>query len=544
MFVSILLNTEYMDVASRSKWYLKNLLHCKENGWPLITHRYLGEHFRELQDAVNDRFFREFEMRRFSLDEVKDVEQYFLDDSLFDEKEEACGSRTKMLLDITQERWPEFEEHLGRILDAIREKHPGERIEGILHCLEGFESLRYIARKRQIPLISYVFSAIRRPHGYRQTLYFSNFDRLFCSDECENRYQHFLSESGDCPVLDHRELIALLGKERTLPLIPLMDKEPEFEVCICGEGFHILPHIFARVPLTDDDLYYEYGKLFPGEKIISRQHPLHLDQIGVDRSVVRNDPASTILSCRRVATGCSQIILKAMLWNRTAVMPKNTIPLSFMCEKKYDSVGKVPLLFLNYYLFGYLIPSGLLFDDSYWKWRLSGPDEHSIYRKHLAFICQDLAVDPAILDLPQGDGRFSSLLEARDVDRDLADRLLDGPGPENVSFATASSKFEIDGKAYWRLNEVDGGRIKSRIKVYGAVPEELKFYPYDDVAGVSRLVAVHINGTSVDADKLGVPVYMPKVSGSYAIRLPSGSAGPLTVECIWETISIKSYLNN
>ena len=37
MFISIVLNTEYMDIASRSKWYLKNLLHCKENGWILVS---------------------------------------------------------------------------------------------------------------------------------------------------------------------------------------------------------------------------------------------------------------------------------------------------------------------------------------------------------------------------------------------------------------------------------------------------------------------------------------------------------------------------
>ena len=533
-----------MDVASRSKWYLKNLLHCKENGWALITHQYLGDHFTALQGTINDQLFKDFEMRRFSLDEMKDVEQYFIPDSLFEEEEIACGSRTEMLLKITRSRWLGFEDWVDLFLNTIQERHPNDKIEGIFHCLEGFESLHYIAARRGIPLISYIFSAIRRPHGYRQTLYLANFGRLFCSNECEKRYASFLSESRDLPILDNRELIALLGKERTLPLIPLMEKEPEYEVCICGEGFHILPHIFSRMPMTDDDFHYEYGKLYPKGKIVSRQHPLHLDQIGVDRSIMRNDPASTILSCRRLAAGCSQIVLKAMLWNRTAVMPKNTIPLSFMCEKEFDSERKVSLVFLNYYLFGYLVPSGLLFDDSYWKWRLGGPDEQSIYRRHLSFICQDLSVDPEILDIPMGSDRFRSLLEARKIDRDLVDRLLSGPVHYDVDFNTASSKFVIDGKSYWRLNEVRDGTICSRIKVYNMASGRILFYPFDDVAGMSRLLEVRVNGSPVDIGNLSFPVYLPKNTGAYEFFLPISQPDVVTIDCIWERIPIKSFLED
>ncbi len=84
MFVTVIFNVEYIDITSRKMWYLKNLLHCKDNGWIMITHDYIRKHFEELQDSIRDRFIDQFEMRRFTLEEVKDVEQYFLSDDIFD----------------------------------------------------------------------------------------------------------------------------------------------------------------------------------------------------------------------------------------------------------------------------------------------------------------------------------------------------------------------------------------------------------------------------------------------------------------------------
>ena len=543
MFVSIVLNTEYMSVSSRTKWYLKNLLHCKDNAWILITHQSLLDNWESLQKEVTDSLFDSWEMRPFSMEELADVEQYAVPDSIFEKKDAVCGSHTEELLEISQHRWPDFERCIESIINQIKARHAGEKIDGILHCMEAFESLHRISSEMGIPLISYAFSAIRRPHGYRQTLYFSNFGRLFCADECEKRFSSFQADSDGLPMLDRREIIALLGKERTLPLIPLMESEPDREVCVCGEGFQVLPHIFSRMPLTDDDLFYEYGKLYPKDRILSRQHPIHLDQIGVERSMMRNDPASTVLRCRRLAAGCSQIILKAMIWNRTAVMPLNTIPLSFMCEKAFDSTEKVSLSFLNYYLFGYLIPAGLLFDDRYWRWRLAGPDEREIYLRHLQFICQDLHLDGSILTIPQGNARFEALLRARGIDRDLFDSLsVPRSGDLCVDFDVASSKFEIAGRTFWRLNTVKDGRICSRIRVYGTEVKSFRFYPYDDVAGVSRMIEVRVNGIPVESVFDGKPVYMPKNRGCYVYETSVADGEEVTIECIWEKIPVNSFL--
>ena len=47
MFITFVINTEYMDNESRMKWYLKNLLFCKEYGGVCITHQNLIDNFGE-----------------------------------------------------------------------------------------------------------------------------------------------------------------------------------------------------------------------------------------------------------------------------------------------------------------------------------------------------------------------------------------------------------------------------------------------------------------------------------------------------------------
>ena len=120
-----------MDIASRSKWYLKNLLHCKENGWILVTHEYLWRHFEEIQQDITPRLFNDFEMRPFMAEEVKDVEQYFIPDELFEKKEKQAGSRTEFLFEMTRGGNHELETVFQGILDAIKKSHPNEPIDGI-----------------------------------------------------------------------------------------------------------------------------------------------------------------------------------------------------------------------------------------------------------------------------------------------------------------------------------------------------------------------------------------------------------------------------
>jgi hypothetical protein len=555
MFVTIVLNTEYMDYSSRIKWYLKNLYHAKENGWLVITHEFLFRNHEKLQETVDDRFFNEFEMQPLSKDDFDSIDQYVIPDELFNKKEKDCGSRTEMLFDLANNRFPEFENHIYKAIDQIQRKHPSEVIEGVFHCLEGYESLHFVFNEHNIPLISYVFSAIRKVHGYMQTLYIANTkDNLVNSVECEKRYNKFINEDSCIPILENREIIALFGKERTLPLIKLIDYEPQYEMCVCGSGFLLVPSTFSKANYTDEDIYYECNRLFPHNQMRYRQHRMQLEQLQIDYSEVRSDPASLILSCKRTTAVSSQIVLKAMLWNRTAVMKKDTLPFSFMCEKNYDSERKVDLKFLNYYLFCYLVPSELMFSQEYWRWRLTFPTEIEIYNKHLNFYFGQLNISASVLSEENKNTRFRLLLEARNCDKDLIDSLLSKKLITEVDYDTATSKLVvsyIEGRepkvrSYWRLNEFRNGTIISKfiVKVGGKV-NRIAFYPLDDKAGMVEVEKISIYSIKKQIKtiscKRGFSLF-EKSTGNFEVNLPENITNEFEVECKWKYKAIKNNL--
>lgn len=541
MFVTVVLNIEYMDVSSRSKFYLKNLLHCKENGWIMITHEYMRNHILDLQKEISPSLFSSWEMNPFTMEEVQDVEQYYIPDSIFDVLEKKYGSRTEFLMTASKETIEPFETCINEIFDEISKKHPNEKIEGVFHALEGFYSLRKVCKERNMPLIPYVFSAIRKPHGYMQTLYSANTECvLYSSEECEKRYHKFLSENPDILVLNNKEILTLLGKERNLCLLPLMEIEAPNEMLQCGEGFLMIPHIFSNFHYTDDDIDYEIFGMFAPEKIKSRQHPMRLDSFRIDRSWIRNDPASIILSCKRATAVCSQIMLKIMLWNRTAIMKKNSLPFSFMLPKQFDSLEKTDILFLNYYIFAYLIPSDLMFSGEYWKWRMTNPSETEIYWKHIDFLFNALGIDYKKVKSLKGRERYKYFLEARGCDTQLIDELLLERTDYNINWEATSSQFDVvlrDGvKSYWRLDEMNSdGSLVSKLIVDSINVKDVLFYPLYDVAGYAKLDEVRINGVPIElTPSMRSFQYMPKNKGYYIFSIKDPHNGNIEIECNWE----------
>lgn len=541
MFVTVVLNIEYMDVSSRSKFYLKNLLHCKENGWIMITHEYMRNHILDLQKEITPSLFSSWEMNPFTMEEVKDVEQYYIPDMLFSDLEKKYGSRTEFLLTASKETIKPLEDCFSAILNDIQKKHPNERIDGVFHALEGFYSLRKVCEDRNIPLIPYVFSAIRKPHGYMQTLYSANTKNvLYSSEECERRYKQFMSEDPDVCILDNKEILALLGKERNLCLLPLMEKDAPNEMLLCGEGFLMIPHIFSNFHYSDDDIDYEISGMYPPEKIKSRQHPMRLDSFRLDRTGIRNDPASIILSCKRATAVCSQIMMKIMLWKRTAIMKKNTLPFSFMLPKQFESLEKIDLQFLNFYIFGYLIPSDLMFSDKYWKWRMTNPSETEIYWKHIDFLLNILGVDRESFLSKTGNERYKYILESRGCDKQLVDTLINNNTDYNINWDAVSSQFDVVTpqkiKSYWRLDRKnDDDSLTTNLLIKNDNISEVLFYPLFDVAGYARLVSVTVNGQDIAlTQNMKEYRYMPKLKGCYSFVIPDSKAEWLSVECRWE----------
>lgn len=539
-----------MDIASRSKWYLKCLLHCKQNGWILITHEYMKTHIDELQKEITPSLFSSWEMQPFTYEDVKDVEQYFIPDAVFEEMEKSYGSRSEMLFAINNKDDIKLHHCLDAIVNDIKKEHADEKVEGVFNALESFENIRLMAKSLNAPLINYSFSAIRMPHGYRQSLYHANKNQLWNSLECKTRWKAFEREGNNSlPVFTNRELIAILGKTHTLPLIQLMNSQPKYEMGICCDCYSMLPQVFSQYKYTDDDIFYECKQLYFKDKLKVRSHSLHLNDLQVDRTVVHNDPAAYILSCKRLTAVQSQIILKVLLWNRTAVMKKDTLVFSFLCSKEYDSLSKANIVALNYYFIGYLIPSDLMYSDDYWKWRLTNPSETEIYWRHLDFLFNALGIDKARALSLDGKDRFKYLLESRECDKELINILLGDEVINNINWDVALSQFDIVSpnrtKRYWRIDteNVDGS-LTSKLSVEDEGAIAVKFYPLYDVAGFAKLNEVRINGKEIELDhNMSTFKYMPKNKGCFVFPICNQNDSQLVIECNWVYKKVNDYLS-
>lgn len=131
----------------------------------------------------------------------------------------------------------------------------------------------------------------------------------------------------------------MFGKEKNIPLLKLLDCEPEYEVGVCASAWNI-NHNFLKFKYTDDDIYYECKKVYPAGKVTTRTHPIGYDNMGIGREHFRNDPVSFLLSCKRIAGVQSQMLLKAILWNRVVYTKGDFLPFAFLCEKDIESEKK------------------------------------------------------------------------------------------------------------------------------------------------------------------------------------------------------------
>lgn len=538
MFVTIILDTEYMGMGERHKWFLKNLSHAKRNGWFVITHEHLGKFFHTYAENCADRFYQEFEMERLNDMEYGGISKGFVPDRIFEEKEEELGSRTEFIMYLFKERYLALEQYLIMLIEEEQRNRCGDKVEGIFNCLDCFESIKYLGKHYGCPVMAYTFSAIRKVHGYQQTLYAVSMDGNLCSgEEGRRRYREFEREGRTQVIFSKRELLALFGKERNLPLLNLMDCEPEYEIGVCTSAWDVT-HSFMKFKYTDDDIYYECRKAYPSEKIITRMHPMGYRDMGISREFSRDDPVAFLLSCRRVAGVQSQMLLKAILWNRTVYAKGDFLQFSFLCEKDIRSAKKADVRPLNYYIIGFLVPSGLMFDSEYWRWRIDkNPSEHKIYGRHFSYYLKNFELDSGMLFSNKESGRFAYLLRKRGCPEELVMDLLKEEVPKGINFDVLYSKLELGHgntvlKSMQCVNRFADGKVTSRFLVnLVSIVEFLRFYPFADIGAKAKINGVWIDGQCILREKESS--YFPKVNG-YRVFSSRLQPGKHVINVEWE----------
>lgn len=524
----------------RHKWFLKNLYHAKKNDWLVITHEHLGRHYKEYVENCGERFFQEFEMQRLDDDEYEKISKGFVPDEIFEEKERELGSRTEFLSYMFQERYCKLEQCLIRIIDEEIKKRVNERVEGIFNCLECFASIRYLGTYYNCPVIPYVFSAIRKVHGYQQTMYTVSMDGNLCScNDSMGRYIKFIKEEQEHLLFSRKELLTLFGKRENIFLLNAMDYKPCYEVGICTDAWNVNSRNFLKLKYTDDDIYYKCKKLYPKEMIQIRVHPITYDRMGVGREHLKNDPVSFILSCKRIVSVQSQILLKAMLWNRTVCMEGDFAQFSFLCEKDLASEGKVDITKLNYFILGFMIPAEYMFHVGYWRWRINdNPSEHDIYNRHMEHYFERFGLDRDILSRKSEKERFQYLLQKRECSKDLIDDLLNGNVSYNINYDVLSSKL-VAGKnsvvlySFNCINNFKNGKVYSKFALDCKEPIDfIRFYPFVDVGGNAKINGIWINGICEAKEKEFI--YYSKKKGYEEVSNRTMYPKKYLVEVEWE----------
>lgn len=504
MIVSIILDTEYMGVAERNKWFLKNISTAVKEDMLIVTHSYFKDKLKEIVEGCADRFYREFEMDRVPLDEIEKLDICYLPDEWFDSIYEECGSRTKQLIRLYNENDERFEKYIEECIDKALQKRGEAAPEFILNSLHVFKFVKAVARHYECPIIPWVFSAVRKVHGYAQTLYMAHIDEdLFNSRACEELYKRRESDDLGFSILSKQEILAFIGKSHNFPLLPLIDRVGVHEVGIVEEGFHITPEIYQNDSVTDDDLHYECKRILPPGSTITRLHPIQLDKIGVGRNNMKDDPVAFVLSCKRIMTVQSQMIIKAAMWNRAPIAMSNALPYSCLLSSKLKDAIPVSDYDLNFILFVYFVPDQCMFNIGYWKWRLTNPSIYEIATRHIDSICSNLSISPDIIY--QKDGRLEKILRSRGLNDRQIKQIVEPEDIEDVplDYPTAHLKCYLKDESVislFALNHKSEGWINSSFTIpNGCV--KCSFIPQNDSSARVLIGEIKIGNRSIPTDK-------------------------------------------
>ena len=505
MIVSIILDNEYTGMFGRKMWFLKNAFHAVKEDTLIITHEFLKNHLQEAIDGVEERIADSLDIIKPTREDINNLDILYIEDSYFDRKYiENSKSRSKMLVDLCNNRDERLEKIIINAIDKELKKRNQSKPDYILYSLHVFESVKYISEYYDCPLIPYVFSAVRKVHGYSQTLYMTHIDSmLFGSKKAEELYNSFKPQLLDFKLFNKKEILSMIGKKHNFCLLPMLETIGINEMGIIGEGFNITPQTYQDDLVTDDDLYYECKKYYSSDKIVTRLHPMRLSRAGIGRAHMKNDPASFLLSCKRTTTVQSQMIIKAAMWNRAVCTISSMLPYAFLFPKDFKSVLPISYEALNFILFCYFVPDSLMFDKNYWKWRFTNPSANEIYVKHLEEIIKNLNFDKNILFT---DNRLELILSSRgctekEIERFTSTKEL----PDETNYTYLSSKasvYDKDSKIkdIFCLNDFSDNRIISIFEVENENADRIDLYLTNDIDGFVSVKGINIDDNEIECD--------------------------------------------
>jgi hypothetical protein len=241
-------------------------------------------------------------------------------------------------------------------------------------------SAKQAARSLGIPLIHNEIGPLRAPN-YRFTAYF-DFEGVNGESSAHDRWRKFADEKAALPILSASQILSLFCSSPD----PEIECTHDIGIALqCTDDSNLVAYSNG---FTNHEAVATAAKWLPGS-ILARAHPGRPER--VSGNVTWDDsptPAHFLSKIRSLVTINSSMALEAML----RLKPTYILGESPFSEGGWDilSGGRDLsdddwLTWLNWTIFGYLIPYERLFDSRYYRWRLGRPTEVEIYRDNFDY---------------------------------------------------------------------------------------------------------------------------------------------------------------
>ena len=409
-------------------WAFYQMLHMVKDfrGAIIAQEEYFTDPKILAKEGRREAYDQKFVDSRFCYDcptqeDLDKVQKYIIPKEIEHKLIAEKGSYNNAHMFILQNRWSDLEGILEKYLNEIEETN-NEKVDALI-TLCHYPSLEYITEKRGMKLIHIEQGGLREP-SYERTAYF-DFCSLYGNASNERRFNNFLKETKNHKVLTltRKEILAIFMKPQSLHYLKEIDKKPEYEMGV-ALGYATWPLFLMNSYFNDEELLFQVSQNYDIDEFITRKHPADPAKAQYSQYDYNHDGRSMntiefILKCKRIASLGSNVSFEAMLFGRTAY---TFVPYVSYYMSKHDLKDKILDVvndeYLNFYVFGYLVPYVYMVDPEYIKWRLTEPSEIEIYNKHLNYWLDYKNIPKNIYSLNKNE-RYKKILEA--VHYDLYD---------------------------------------------------------------------------------------------------------------------------
>jgi hypothetical protein len=282
---------------------------CIAYGWPIIAPERYFNRFSKVEDTLWGMAMKDFVeylcMRKIpTTEEMNTIRTYPILQAREDSLINNYPSKADCLNDLLTNENLEFEQTIGELLDKIIGDY-GEKPEGIL-CFEILpKSVISAADKRGIPVIFQLNGLLRKPlYKLRQNprASFINCMSLkndFSFDNVQAKYERFLSEKAELPMLSRKGILRLFFDEQYIADTHRIDDEPEFDIGVLHNSVPAPLHLFGKKTMPDEEMSLRTGQKY--EKVLTRARPGFLKY--ADKNALDNSPSCFHFCCR-----CKRIV--------------------------------------------------------------------------------------------------------------------------------------------------------------------------------------------------------------------------------------------